>query len=164
MTLSGGVAPYPDDGGSPRELVAHADESLYRAKGLGGNRIVIHHSERRSAVRYPARADARVKLVRGQSVAGVTVVPLNLSEGGVLLETREAYKAADTVRLVLRRPGAEGSDRWEIDGRVVRVDPPTEPAERFRIGVEFDRPLPQGCLTAQVLREGSPRAATGGGR
>jgi diguanylate cyclase (GGDEF)-like protein len=162
MTLSGGVAPYPTDGETLDDLVRRADESLYRAKDLGGNKIVIHHSERRAAVRYPTRPDARVTMARGETPSAVAVVPLNLSAAGALVETREAYLAAEPVRLVLGG-GAAGGQRWEIPGRVVRVEPPAEPAQRFRVGVVFEAPLPQGCLASQVLREGpSSRAATGG--
>lgn len=39
VTLSGGVAVYPDDGGTRNAVVAYADEAMYRAKDAGRNRI-----------------------------------------------------------------------------------------------------------------------------
>jgi diguanylate cyclase (GGDEF)-like protein len=40
VTVSIGVASFPKDASAPRELVARADEALYRAKSAGRNRVV----------------------------------------------------------------------------------------------------------------------------
>jgi diguanylate cyclase (GGDEF)-like protein len=39
VTISAGVAAFPDHGGSGKELRAAADTALYRAKHEGGNRV-----------------------------------------------------------------------------------------------------------------------------
>ncbi len=39
ITMSLGVAAYPEHGGSEKELFAAADSALYRAKKMGGNRV-----------------------------------------------------------------------------------------------------------------------------
>ncbi|MBN2566444.1 MAG: diguanylate cyclase [Candidatus Eisenbacteria bacterium] len=46
LTISIGVATYPMQAGSKSELVEHADQALYRAKGLGKNRVVVFGEER----------------------------------------------------------------------------------------------------------------------
>lgn len=42
LTVSVGIATFPDDAATARELVDAADQALYRAKGLGRNRVEIH--------------------------------------------------------------------------------------------------------------------------
>ncbi|HEV2862785.1 MAG TPA: GGDEF domain-containing protein [Pyrinomonadaceae bacterium] len=42
VTISVGVAAYPDDGRDPIQLVEMADTALYRAKNLGRNRVVAY--------------------------------------------------------------------------------------------------------------------------
>jgi len=40
VSVSGGVASFPKDGGSVNDLIKHADEALYHAKENGRNRVV----------------------------------------------------------------------------------------------------------------------------
>ncbi|MEW5935793.1 MAG: diguanylate cyclase [Bacillota bacterium] len=40
MTVSAGVAAFPDDGKTPAELLSAADSRLYRAKREGRDRVV----------------------------------------------------------------------------------------------------------------------------
>jgi diguanylate cyclase (GGDEF)-like protein len=42
LTASFGVAAYPEHAASPRKLVQHADQAMYAAKALGGNRAVSY--------------------------------------------------------------------------------------------------------------------------
>lgn len=39
LTISGGVASFPIDGANGTELITHADQALYQAKGAGRNRV-----------------------------------------------------------------------------------------------------------------------------
>ncbi|MEO0070274.1 MAG: sensor domain-containing diguanylate cyclase, partial [candidate division WOR-3 bacterium] len=41
ISISAGVATYPEDGLQPEELIKAADESLYEAKRAGRNRVVV---------------------------------------------------------------------------------------------------------------------------
>ena len=45
LTLSIGLAMYPDDGVTPDELIGAADDAMYRAKGRGGNRVALTHED-----------------------------------------------------------------------------------------------------------------------
>jgi diguanylate cyclase (GGDEF)-like protein len=41
LTLSIGVAEYPDGGDTPEELIATADAAMYKAKSSGRNQVMI---------------------------------------------------------------------------------------------------------------------------
>jgi diguanylate cyclase (GGDEF)-like protein len=45
VTISIGIAGYPDDGSSMEELVEHADRALYQAKRSGKNTVRVYHTE-----------------------------------------------------------------------------------------------------------------------
>lgn len=45
ITVSVGIATFPDDATTARELVDAADQALYRAKELGRNRVEIHGTQ-----------------------------------------------------------------------------------------------------------------------
>jgi diguanylate cyclase (GGDEF)-like protein len=42
VTMSVGVAAYPDDGKDRAELIEHADHALYHAKHSGRNRVITY--------------------------------------------------------------------------------------------------------------------------
>ena len=46
LTISIGIATFPMQASSKSELIEHADQALYRAKGLGKNRVVVFGEER----------------------------------------------------------------------------------------------------------------------
>ncbi|MBP9015667.1 MAG: diguanylate cyclase, partial [Candidatus Atribacteria bacterium] len=45
FTISLGVASYPQDAQSPRELLIKADQALYQAKKQGRNRVVSYQDD-----------------------------------------------------------------------------------------------------------------------
>jgi diguanylate cyclase (GGDEF)-like protein len=49
ITVSAGLATFPEDGSRPSELVECADTRLYRAKSAGGNRVEARHERLEAA-------------------------------------------------------------------------------------------------------------------
>jgi diguanylate cyclase (GGDEF)-like protein len=49
ITVSAGIAVFPEHGGNPEDLVRAADEALYRAKKSGRDRIVIYEPQEAGA-------------------------------------------------------------------------------------------------------------------
>jgi diguanylate cyclase (GGDEF)-like protein len=159
MTVSGGIASFPDDGRESSTLVARADETLYRAKRAGRNRVVLHPAERRRSVRYPARPTATVVLLRDGETGARRVAGVNFSQNGALVETDVACSVSDTVRLVLGHESDPLSDEPRVVcGTVVRVERGEPAGARSRIGVAFDRPIPEPLLREHVVRGAVPRS------
>jgi len=168
MTVSGGIAAYPEDGIDLTEILLRADEALYRAKALGKNRISLHYSERRASVRYPARESARVELVSGAGSGPVPAIAINLSLGGALVTTSTRYRPSEKLVVHLSAGGREGGGRsWMVQGKVVRVGPyPRESSGDsggLNVGIAFDQPLPEACLRSQTYPAASVRGVASGG-
>lgn len=53
VTSSIGVAAFPSAGSTPEELLANADQAMYRAKELGRNRLQHHDCQRDCAIDIP---------------------------------------------------------------------------------------------------------------
>jgi diguanylate cyclase (GGDEF)-like protein len=163
VNLSGGIASYPVDGEDPPALIARADQALYLAKRLGKNRISLYHSERRQAIRYPAKTTAQARMKRRSGEATVETRPLNLSRGGALLDLDEEMRAEAPVQLTFGGRDASGRPRdWVTAARVVRVERRGASGERCRVAVAFDEPLPEECLFQQVQRSSALHAVQGG--
>jgi diguanylate cyclase (GGDEF)-like protein len=144
MTVSGGIACYPEHGEQPDQLIERVDQALYQSKTNGRNRVSLYHGERRASARYPIGADQPVR-ISGHSTPGYGV---NLSRGGALLELQSELLPEDPVVLTLVDRHTDGAGRWTIDGRVVRVEPGG--ARGNRVAVAFDRPLPERCPVRRV--------------
>lgn len=158
MTVSGGIACYPEDAREPAGLIERADEALYRSKLSGRNRIEAARRERRSHPRRPGDPLARVVLERDADARPVRLVDLSL--GGILLESIDRLEPAMAVSLRLgggdptseRGPGRP-SPECRVEARVVRVE---TISRGYRMGLAFEQPIPEEVLHAQSLAEGAP--------
>lgn len=163
VTVSGGVACFPADARDADDLVVRADQALYRAKESGRDRIALHHAERRSSVRFPARRSVRVELAGRSEADGRPVKALDLSRDGMLVESTRRVEPAAEIRVVLGGSSAsEGSSPWTVPGRVVRVLEAGPGA--WRVGIRFDHRLPEPLLRAQVRPLRSTTGASTGSR
>jgi two-component system cell cycle response regulator len=158
MTVSAGLAVYPDDGLHASEIVARADEALYLAKRSGRDRVSVHHHEKRGALRFPPRAGTVVRFAGGD--LGVAR-PVDLSRTGVLLETEVPPPIAAPVTLRLLRRGRRGDESADdVAGRIVRIAPERTREGRWLVGVAFDAPLSDddlGTNVSLVRGAGRPR-------
>jgi diguanylate cyclase (GGDEF)-like protein len=153
MTISGGVAAYPEDGTDAKGLIARADQALYLAKARGKNRVIMHYNEQRRDVRYPVRESAHATLSGARGRSNHEARALNLSRGGALLATVDEFLPEETVELEL----TENKNRWTVSGRVVRVEPPATAGAQL-VAVAFEGSLPEDCLHRSALLRSAPRA------
>lgn len=138
LTVSGGVAAYPEDARTPEQLLVCAAQALYQAKAAGKNLIELHQPERRRYLRFdlePGLFEVEV-LAPG---AGEPRALLNVSREGLLFASPEAIDVGERIELRLR---AGDTNPPVLRGSVVRLEELPEldgPAlDRFDIGVVFD--------------------------
>ncbi|MGL6290376.1 MAG: putative bifunctional diguanylate cyclase/phosphodiesterase [Silanimonas sp.] len=83
LSASIGVALFPDDGGSPENLIKHADTAMYQAKTEGRNTIHFFQRDLLAAMeeRHALETDLRRALVEG--ALDVAYQPLVDAHGGV---------------------------------------------------------------------------------
>lgn len=131
ITASGGIAVFPDDAGTPADLIVQADAGLYSAKAAGKNRILQPQGERRRHRRTATPQHATLRA--GETRADARIK--NVSEGGLLVNLREAVAVGSAVSLVIERPDTEPMD---LRGEVVRVERvPGEAKPAYDVGVRF---------------------------
>jgi len=153
VTISGGIAIFPDDAGAPADLIVQADAGLYGAKAAGKNRILLPQGERRRFRRLPAQQ--RVTLETEATLAPVSVK--NLSEGGLLVSLRETVAVGSAVSLTIERMDAAPVG---LRGEVVRVERvPGEADPAFDVGVRFLDPSEAEALVSPSHPEGGSRPA-----
>ncbi|HEX4825021.1 MAG TPA: GGDEF domain-containing protein [Candidatus Polarisedimenticolaceae bacterium] len=133
LSISCGLATYPDDGLHAVEIVARADEALYGAKRAGRNRVCVHHREKRGAFRFPLKATALVTLATKASPGAQAV---NVSRTGALVAGAAGLGVDDPVAL-------RWSAGFEVEGRVTRVDGTTA-------GIAFDHPVAEERVMEHV--------------
>jgi len=142
LTVSGGVAVFPEDAGTPADLIVRADAALYAAKAAGKNRILFPPAERR---RHGRRLDgSRALLSSGGHSRSASLK--NVSDGGLLVTLREPVAVGSSVSVSIERPGTSAFD---LHGEVVRVDPVGEGGSppAFDVAVRFGHSGPALAAT-----------------
>lgn len=139
LTVSGGVAAYPEDGLDAEALIARAASALYQAKASGKNAVLVHSPERRRFLRFDLetrRCEIEV-LTPGDAGEGRV---RNLSRNGLLFASPEPIEVGEDVEIRLESGGHDGALRvLRLRGRVVRLEEaPSGEGERFDVGVAFD--------------------------
>jgi diguanylate cyclase (GGDEF)-like protein len=131
VTVSGGVATFPDDAADLEQLIKRADEGLYRSKASGKNRVTLIGGERRRHPRVPVRhrvtvsADGRAADARAK----------NLSEGGLLVSLATPVPVGSPLDLTLR---PRGGAPVGVRGEVVRVERSGSPGRvLYDLGLRF---------------------------
>ena len=132
VTISGGIAVFPDDAATPADLIVQADAGLYGAKAAGKNRILLPQGERRRFRRQVSPQGVTIGTkAGGRAPARVK----NVSEGGLLVSLREAVPLGSAVSLTIDRTGGTPVG---LRGEVVRVERvPGEIEPAFDVGVRF---------------------------
>ena len=136
ITISGGVATFPDDAKDVVKLIHCADHALHVAKREGKNLILVYKKDvRKKDVRKFVRLPYFEKINGTTLSDGKNVVLLakskNIGVGVILLENKFPVHvgALDEISVVLAGKAVT------IRGEVVRTDP--QKTDRFDLGVSF---------------------------
>jgi diguanylate cyclase (GGDEF)-like protein len=133
ITISGGVATFPDDAADLDTLLRHADEALYTAKASGKNRVVGTGPERRRHARLPL---GEVPLHPHVLLSGTPGRARNISRGGALVEADLALPAGSPVEIRFER--TDGGPDLLMPGQVARSNPRDRSGGRvFELGIDF---------------------------
>jgi hypothetical protein len=140
LTVTLGMAKYPDDAAIADRLVRRAEEAMHQAKARGGNTVGVYYRERRSYIRFDAQH--RQVHIRVQPADGATMepeesgqAPLNISRSGLLFESDKAYSIGDEVVIVCQ----DGRDqaRVTLRSRIVRIEEIEGEPRRYEVGAVF---------------------------
>lgn len=140
LTLSVGVAKYPEDSTVGERLMARAEEALYQAKARGLNSVAVYYKERRNFIRFDPRGrglSVDLDSPDGRFEESGPLMARNMSRNGLLLETGRAYGIGQEVVIKCRE--ADGPDQITLKGRVVRVEELEDLGRpgRYDVGIAF---------------------------
>jgi diguanylate cyclase (GGDEF)-like protein len=149
LTISAGVASYPEDAATAEKLLENAARALYQAKASGKNSVQLYRPERRRYLRFelePGRFEVEVLSPPDHGAGRLR----NLSRNGILFSSPEALHVGEEIEIRLVDGTDSASTRtMRMRCRVVRLEelPPTKRAEPgesdvaediYEIGVAFD--------------------------
>ena len=142
LTLSGGLAAYPEDGETAKVLLERAVKALSGARRQGGNQVMAHHQEQRRSLRLrPMGAPVKFLAQRKGSDAVGLLRIRDISRSGALLECPTPVAPGED--LLLRMTSDFPKLDLLLEARVVRGEEVKEAeGTLFRAGVRFFNPSP----------------------
>jgi diguanylate cyclase (GGDEF)-like protein len=121
ITISGGVATFPQDAKDAHELINCADQALYRAKSEGKNRICLFSTDKRQYVRVDFAGEVKIQPLGkwvGQSQLFGKSKDLSLS--GILFESQTPMEIGAKIQMEIPIPTLDTP--IILVGSVVRVE------------------------------------------
>jgi diguanylate cyclase (GGDEF)-like protein len=161
LTVSGGVACYPDDARSPEVLLERAARALYAAKAAGKNLVLAFTQERRRYVRVslpPGRFELEVVAPREFGHCRAR----DAGRGGILFVSPEPLEVGERVEIRLLDAGEPAAGPQALQGRVVRLEELPAPdgseestalqSDRYEVGIALPDESAQAALFALLER------------
>ncbi len=139
MTVTVGMAKYPEDAAIADRLVRRAEEAMHQAKARGGNCVGVYYRERRNYIRFEvSRRQVQIRIRpsgEGVPVRESEQSPLNISRSGLLFESDKPYVIGDEVTIVCQ--DAQAQARVTLRARIVRMEEIEREPRRFEVGAVF---------------------------
>ncbi len=133
ISVSGGIATFPQDAVEANKLIHCADKALYRAKGEGKNRVCLYSIDKRQYVRIDFAGKIKVQPLGkwvGQSQMFAKGKDVSLS--GILFESENPMEIGTKIQLEVPIPTKDNS--IILVGTVARVE---VFEDHYDIGVSF---------------------------
>ena len=130
LTISGGLASFPENATDAKSLLKCADNALYTAKGSGKNGISFFSQDKRRYMRIEIDHDVKVRELGFDNTQTQTGKGKNICFGGILFENKYALPIGTKIQLHI--PHNHNKPLFII-GTVVRVE--TFGSEQYDIGV-----------------------------
>jgi len=133
LTISGGIAVYPDNGETAEEIIQYADKELYKAKEVR-NRIYCASTDRRRSTRKSIRS-----LVEYASFDGAlyrSALSIDISEKGMGIGCESLLLEGMTLSVRITRP------YWPVNRHLsAKVRQVRRLSDMIYVGLEFDEYL-----------------------
>ncbi len=159
MTITIGVAKYPEDATIADRLLERAEQAMHQAKARGGNAVGIYYRERRNFIRF-STLDGPVRIHVSPACGDGEIPELpstlranNISRSGLLFESDLPYAIGVALTVVCEdeRDGA----RLTLPARVVRIEEVEGHSDRYEVGAVFLLEWEhQEAQVAEFLRRG----------
>ncbi len=133
LTISIGVATYPDDASDRGGLIDWADLSLYLAKTGGRNRVASCPADRRHTGREAASLNAKLRRAGADPSLGRRVHVIDIGTGGLAIAGEDLPSSGTRVEVALSGGGLD--EEIGLRGRVAWRRPESRIGEI--IGVQF---------------------------
>jgi diguanylate cyclase (GGDEF)-like protein len=140
LTVTVGVAKYPEDATTADRLVRRAEEAMHQAKARGGNTVGVYYRERRNFIRFdmanrPVRITVTPAIEEGGDLLGTSPEPRNISRSGVLFQSDRPYDIGEEI-IIVCQDGRDGA-RVTLRARVVRIEEIESEVGKFEVGAAF---------------------------
>jgi len=106
ISISGGIATFPQDASDLHDLNMKADQALYAAKQSGRNRITLFSTDKRRFIRIGVDRPIHYRLLDHEDGLSREARTLNISEGGLLFEVDRKIPVSSTLWIDLKLPRA----------------------------------------------------------
>jgi hypothetical protein len=133
ISVSGGIATFPQDAVEANKLIHCADQALYRAKGEGKNRICLFSIDKRQYVRIDFAGEIKVqRLGKWVGQTEIFAKGKDLSLSGILFKSENPMEIGAKIQMEAPIPTKDNS--IILVGTVARVE---VFEDHYDIGVSF---------------------------
>lgn len=139
LTVSGGIAIYPDDGKNSQTLINAAEEAMATAKESGSNRILEFSAKRRKAPRINVEIDAKYEIEGRKDIKPQIVILKNFSESGALVVANQGLPLGNNIILSFKLPKRLSV---KVKGETVRIAT-KESFDKMSVAIKFTDIKPQ---------------------